>query len=113
MYVCSNFQNFDNTQPSVPPNYDAGYSSPNQNQGLGGFYDPTAYTDSSFATDKSKPGVGASTGNEFEDEPPLLEGRHDQRLNYIFRLSNCCLSFCRTGHQSESYIPEGKFAPVL
>lgn len=59
----------------MPPNYDAGYSN-TQNQGLGGFYDPTAYTDSSYAQDKSmKPGGGVAGGNEFEDEPPLLEGK--------------------------------------
>lgn len=75
----------------MPPNYDAGYSNPNQNQGLGGFYDPTAYTDSSFAPDKTKPGIGASTGNEFEDEPPLLEGRHYQRFNCIDCLIVVCL----------------------
>lgn len=59
----------------MPPNYDAGYSN-TQNQGLGGFYDPTAYTDSSYAQDKSmKPGGSVAGGNEFEDEPPLLEGK--------------------------------------
>ncbi|KAH8377689.1 hypothetical protein KR093_006637 [Drosophila rubida] len=71
-----NFQSFDNTQPSVPPNYDANYSNA-PNQGLGGFYDPTAYTDNAYAQDKSfnqaGGAAGAPTGNEFDDEPPLLE----------------------------------------
>ncbi|KAH8412628.1 hypothetical protein KR009_003906 [Drosophila setifemur] len=68
-----NFQSFDNTQPSVPPNYDAAYAQPPA-QGLGGFYDPTAYTDPAFAADKSgKQGSTAGAGNEFDDEPPLLE----------------------------------------
>ncbi|EDW03715.1 protein YIPF5 [Drosophila grimshawi] len=70
-----NFQSFDNTQPSVPPNYDAAYSNA-PNQGLGGFYDPTAYTDNSYAPDQTfKQGgaAGGAAGNEFEDEPPLLE----------------------------------------
>lgn len=71
-----NFQSFDNTQPTVPPNFDAPYSNP-PNQGLGGFYDPTAYTDNTYAQDKSfnqaSGAGGTATGNEFEDEPPLLE----------------------------------------
>ncbi|XP_034099924.1 protein YIPF5 [Drosophila nasuta] len=72
-----NFQSFDNTQPSVPPNYDApGYNNA-PNQGLGGFYDPTAYTDNAYGQDKSFNQTGAAgngaAGNEFDDEPPLLE----------------------------------------
>ncbi|EDV58753.1 protein YIPF5 [Drosophila erecta] len=68
-----NFQNFDNTQASVPPNYDAAYAQP-QSQGLGGFYDPTAYSDTSYGQDKSgKSGAPGGVGNEFDDEPPLLE----------------------------------------
>ncbi|TDG44248.1 hypothetical protein AWZ03_009333 [Drosophila navojoa] len=71
-----NFQTFDNTQPTVPPNYDATYNN-SPTQGLGGFYDPTAYTDTSFAQDKSfkqtSATSGAASGNAFEDEPPLLE----------------------------------------
>lgn len=76
-FDCRNFQSFDNTQPSVPPNYDATYAQPPA-QGLGGFYDPTAYTDTSYGPDKSgKQGGsgGGGTGNEFDDEPPLLEGK--------------------------------------
>ncbi|XP_034474488.1 protein YIPF5 [Drosophila innubila] len=71
-----NFQSFDNTQTSVPPSFDAPYSNA-PNQGLGGFYDPTAYTDNTYAQDKSFNQTGAAgataTGNEFDDEPPLLE----------------------------------------
>ncbi|XP_052851669.1 protein YIPF5 homolog [Drosophila gunungcola] len=68
-----NFQTFDNTQASVPPNYDAAYAQP-PTQGLGGFYDPTAYTDTSYGQDKSgKQGGAGGAGNEFDDEPPLLE----------------------------------------
>nr|XP_016932729.1 protein YIPF5 [Drosophila suzukii] len=68
-----NFQTFDNTQASVPPNYDAAYAQP-ASQGLGGFYDPTAYTDTSYSQNKSgNPGPAGGAGNEFDDEPPLLE----------------------------------------
>jgi len=58
----------------VPPNYDAAYAQP-ASQGLGGFYDPTAYTDTSYNQNKSgNPGPAGGAGNEFDDEPPLLEG---------------------------------------
>ncbi|XP_054744179.1 protein YIPF5 [Anastrepha obliqua] len=64
-----NFQTFDNTQSSVPPNYDAAYGS--SNQGLGGFYDPNAYVSQTYDQDSGfKPGA---SGSEFDDEPPLLE----------------------------------------
>lgn len=99
----------------MPPNYDAGYSN-TQNQGLGGFYDPTAYTDSSYAQDKSmKPGGGVAGGNEFEDEPPLLEGKLDLASilsTYMHILYNSRF-FSRTGHQSESHIPKGKLSSML
>lgn len=68
--ACRNFQTFDNTEASVPPNYDANYGG--TNHGLGGFYDPNAYVNQSYDQDSGfKPG---GTGNEFDDEPPLLEG---------------------------------------
>lgn len=67
----------------MPPNYDAAYNNA-PTQGLGGFYDPTAYTDTSFAQDKSfkQTGAagGAASGNAFEDEPPLLEGKLGQHM---------------------------------
>lgn len=70
----------------MPPNFDAPYSNP-PNQGLGGFYDPTAYTDNTYAQDKSFNQTGAAgaaaTGNEFDDEPPLLEGK----LTYTYSKS--------------------------
>ncbi|XP_030384304.1 protein YIPF5 [Scaptodrosophila lebanonensis] len=68
-----NFQSFDNTQSSVPPNYDPPYNNPGQNQGLSSFYDPTAYTENTYAQDKSYKQGGDGAGNEFDDEPPLLE----------------------------------------
>ncbi|KAH8276402.1 hypothetical protein KR018_005154 [Drosophila ironensis] len=67
-----NFQSFDNTQPSVPPSYDA--YAPAPGQGLGGFYDPTAYQDTGFGQDQSgKQAGGGGAGTDFDDEPPLLE----------------------------------------
>lgn len=67
-----NFQNFDNTQTAVPPNYDAGYG--NANQGLGGFYDPNAYVNESpYDTSGSFKTSGGGAGTDFDDEPPLLE----------------------------------------
>jgi len=66
-----NFQNFDNTQTAVPPNYDASYS--NTNQGLSGFYDPNAYIENPYDQDKSGFKAPGGGGNEFDDEPPLLE----------------------------------------
>ncbi|XP_037929695.1 protein YIPF5-like [Teleopsis dalmanni] len=58
------FQTFDNTQTSVPPNYD-NYASANQS--MGSFYNPNEYVDSSISQNKT------TDGNDFDDEPPLLE----------------------------------------
>jgi len=86
--ACRNFQTFDNTQASVPPNYDASYAQ-TPSQGLGGFYDPTAYTDTSYGQDKSgKSAAGGGAGNEFDDEPPLLEG--EIRLQMGIQSSSTC-----------------------
>ncbi|EDW76157.1 uncharacterized protein Dwil_GK14816 [Drosophila willistoni] len=63
-----NFQTFDNTQASVPPSFEA----PPPQQGLGGFYDPTAYADNSYAQTKAVGGADGA-GTDFDDEPPLLE----------------------------------------
>ena len=41
---------------------------------MGGFYDPNVYANNPYDDDKSfKPAGGA--GGEFDDEPPLLEGK--------------------------------------
>lgn len=76
LFYCAirNFQNFENTPTNVPPNYDVNYSSGNAG-GMSSFYDPTTYAaPNPYEQDKAgyKPG-GGNTGNEFEDEPPLLE----------------------------------------
>lgn len=66
----------------MPPNYD-NYAQPPA-QGLGGFYDPTAYSDTSYGQDKSgKQGGGGGAGTEFDDEPPLLEGKMSKQTLII------------------------------
>ena len=71
-FIYRNFQSFDNTQTSVPPNYD--YTNPNTGNvgnNMSSFYDPTAYATNPYEEDKQfKPPGGNS---EFDDEPPLLE----------------------------------------
>jgi len=54
------FQTFDNSQQTVPPNYDANFA-----------YDPNAYVNSTY--EQQKDGYRSSAGTEFDDEPPLLE----------------------------------------
>lgn len=70
-----NFQNFDNSQPTAPPNYDINYANPNAGGGgaMGTFYDPTVYAPNPYEQDKQFKPTGGGAGNEFDDEPPLLE----------------------------------------
>jgi len=86
-----NFQTFDQNQPAVSPDY----NSPNYNAGAGlsSFYDPTAYVDN-FAKDN-----GSGGGNEFEDEPPLLE-ELGINPNHIVQKTLSVLNPLRTTEQS-------------
>lgn len=67
-----NFQNFDNSQTTtLPPDYN---SVPNYS--TNSFYDPNAYTSNIYSNEKGfNSGVGGSS--EFDDEPPLLEGKKE------------------------------------
>ena len=69
-----NFQSFENTAPTEPTQ--APYANVEPSQFGGSFLDPSQPASSSFY------GQGADfdqqksyTGNEFDDEPPLLEGK--------------------------------------
>lgn len=62
--IFRNFQTFDNTQSSVPPN--TSYVSPYRNPEA--FYDPNAYN-----THDQYNSSRAGDGTDFDDEPPLLE----------------------------------------
>uniref|UniRef100_A0A1I8P2W5 Uncharacterized protein n=1 Tax=Stomoxys calcitrans TaxID=35570 RepID=A0A1I8P2W5_STOCA len=66
------FQNFENTQTSVPPNYDLNYANTNSS-GMSSFYDPSAYSQNAYDQSDKRFKAGGSVGNDFEDEPPLLE----------------------------------------
>lgn len=82
-----NFQNFENTQTSVPPNYDLNYPNTN-NAGISSFYDPNAYAPNPYEqNDKGFKATGSTTGTEFEDEPPLLE-ELGINPNHIFQKVN-------------------------
>lgn len=90
-----NFQTFDSTQASVPPNYNASYSDVGGG-GVGSFYDPNAYVDNSFGQDKAFKPQGNS---DFDDEPPLLE-ELGINPNHIFQKTLAVLNPLRGADQS-------------
>ncbi|XP_065365186.1 protein YIPF5 [Calliphora vicina] len=95
-----NFQNFDNTQPSVPPNYDMNYANPNAGaagNGMSSFYDPNVYTPNPYEQDKQFKPPGGTT--DFDDEPPLLE-ELGINPNHIFQKTLAVLNPMRGADQS-------------
>ncbi|XP_075155399.1 protein YIPF5 homolog [Haematobia irritans] len=94
-----NFQNFENTQTSVPPNYDLNYGNTN-NSSMSSFYDPNAYAAPNpyDQNDKGFKTGGGGVGNEFEDEPPLLE-ELGINPNHIFQKTLAVLNPMRGADQ--------------
>ncbi|XP_073835284.1 yip1 domain-containing 1 [Musca autumnalis] len=96
-----NFQNFENTPTNVPPNFDLNYPPNTNNTGMSSFYDPNAYAPNPYdQNDKGgyKAGGGGNTGNEFEDEPPLLE-ELGINPNHIFQKTLAVLNPMRGADQ--------------
>ncbi|XP_055375582.1 protein YIPF5 [Condylostylus longicornis] len=87
-----NFQSFDNTQTTAPPNYNGNYNIPGQSP-MSTFYDPNAYVTNDRYT------AGAGGGTEFDDEPPLLE-ELGINPNHIFQKTLSVLNPFRTTEQS-------------
>uniref|UniRef100_A0A1I8P2T1 Protein YIPF n=2 Tax=Stomoxys calcitrans TaxID=35570 RepID=A0A1I8P2T1_STOCA len=91
------FQNFENTQTSVPPNYDLNYANTNSS-GMSSFYDPSAYSQNAYDQSDKRFKAGGSVGNDFEDEPPLLE-ELGINPNHIFQKTLAVLNPMRGADQ--------------
>jgi len=90
-----NFQSFDNTQPTVPPNYNGSYNIPEQSA-MSSFYDPNVYVQNDRYIGVSSGGGG---GTDFDEEPPLLE-ELGINPNHIFQKTLSVLNPFRTTEQS-------------
>lgn len=105
-----NFQTFENVAPIVQPNQ-AGYPNDQPSQFGGSFLDASQAAPNSFYGQSDYGQQQKSyTGNEFDDEPPLLEGKINpttwwEKQNKTNRID---FRFSRVRDQPTAHHAEGK-----
>lgn len=99
-FVQRNFQNFNQTTPQQPGQPNQSFDQQYVNNSS--FLDPMQpFAQTDLGQQKSY------TGNEFDDEPPLLEGKYSGSQK-ISKLKGFIL-FHRTRHKPITYITKGNF----
>lgn len=101
------FANFD-AQANVEPNYDLLYGNISTTGAVRSFYDPNAYPSKECSQDK-RPDTSGDSIDDYNDEPPLLEGKLYKSRNriYIQTLSRRKCIY-RVGNKSKSDFSKGK-----